>query len=192
MKELSLFLLDISKNSTAAGAALTRISLIQSGDSLTMQVADNGCGMSPELLSRVTDPFTTTRTTRKVGMGIPLLKMTAEMTGGSFCITSELGVGTTTTARFVTSSVDMPPLGDLAGSVMTLIQGSPDQDFLYTRQIDQQSFTLDTRELREMLGDDIPLDAPEVSAWIADYLKQQEAALLAGAASGPDPETRNQ
>ena len=187
MKELSLFLLDISKNSTAAGAALTQISLIQTGDTLTMQIADNGCGMSPELLSRVTDPFTTTRTTRKVGMGIPLLKMTAEMTGGSFKIESQLGVGTTTTASFITSSVDMPPLGDLAGSVMTLIQGSPDQDFLYTHQIDGQSFSLDTRDLRQMLGDEVPLDTPEVAAWIAGFLEQQEAALLAGPQSGPEP-----
>ena len=191
MKELSLFLLDIAKNSTAAGAALTQISLIQTGDTLTMQIQDNGCGMSPDLLARVTDPFTTTRTTRKVGMGIPLLKMTAEMTGGSFSITSQLGVGTCTTATFITSSVDMPPLGDLAGSVMTLIQGSPDQDFLYTRQTDGGSFSLDTRELREMLQD-VPLDTPEVSAWINDYLQQQEAALQAEPEAGSGTEIRIQ
>lgn len=177
MKELSLFLLDIAKNSTVAGAALTEISLTRRDRLLTLSVLDNGRGMSPELLAVVTDPFTTTRTTRKVGMGIPLLKMTAEMTGGSFSIRSQLGVGTELQAIFCLDSIDMPPLGDVASSIMILIQGSPDQDITYTHTTEFGSFTLDTRELRQLLGPDVPLDDPEVSDWIRAYLDQQETVL---------------
>lgn len=177
MKELSLFLLDIAKNSTVAGAALTQISLVRQGNLLTLTILDNGRGMSPEFLAVVTDPFTTTRTSRKVGMGIPLLKMTAEMTGGSFSIRSQLGVGTALNAVFHLDSIDMPPLGDLASSIMILIQGSPDQDITYTHTTEYGSLTLDTRELRRLLGPDVPLDDPEVSEWIRAYLDQQETVL---------------
>lgn len=176
MKELSLFLLDIAKNSVEAGAELTEVSLIEDGGKLTLRVSDNGSGMAPEFLARVTDPFTTTRTTRKVGMGIPLLKMTAEMTGGSFQIRSTMGVGTCVAATFMIASLDMPPLGDIAGSVVTLIQGSPDQDFLYTRVRNGTGFSLDTREIRSIMGG-IPLNAPPVLNWITEFLKENEAEL---------------
>lgn len=176
MKDLSLFLLDIAENSVTAGAKLIQIELLEADGFITLRIEDDGCGMSPEFLARVTDPFTTTRTTRKVGMGIPLLKMTAEQTGGSFSIRSEEGVGTCTTARFVLGSLDTPPTGDTASSLITLIQGNSEPDFLYTRAANGRSFTLDTRQLREVM-DPVPLSEPEVLAWIRDYLMQQEAAL---------------
>ncbi len=176
MKDLSLFLLDIAKNSTAAGSSVTCISLVLCDNTLSLKIEDNGCGMSSELLARVTDPFTTTRTTRRVGMGIPLLKMTAEQTGGSLSIQSQPGKGTVLTAVFIPQSIDMPPLGDLASSICALIQGSPDLDFYYYRQTPLGHFELDTRQLRQVLGN-VPLDTPQVCSWIYDYLTEHEAGL---------------
>ncbi len=178
MKEISLNLLDIAQNSVSAGATLIELTVreSQAEDIVLMSVADNGKGMSPEFLARVTDPFTTTRTTRPVGMGLPLLKMEAEMTGGGLEIKSELGRGTTVTATFRRSHIDTPPLGDLKGTVVTLVQGSPDIDFVYRRETDLGQFVLSTREMREQLGG-VPLDEPEVLAWIGEYIEENEQSL---------------
>ena len=130
----------------------------------------------PEFVSRVTDPFTTTRTTRKVGLGLPLMKMEAQMSGGDLTIESEVGVGTTVTAWFDPASIDMPPLGDLVSSVITLIQGSPCIDFVFTHRKNDRVYTLDTGEIRLILGD-ISLSEPEVLNWLADFLSENEATL---------------
>lgn len=178
MKELSLHLLDIVKNSTAAGASLVRVELTEAEDrTLTVVIADNGKGMSPEMLSAVSDPFTTSRTTRKVGLGIPLYRLAAEQTGGSVNLESALGVGTTVTAVFHLDHLDCAPLGDLPGTAALIIQGSPDIDFRFSHTTPGGSYTLDTREMRELLGAEVPLDAPEVFAWVTGYLQEQEAAI---------------
>jgi len=175
MKELALYLLDIVKNSTAAGASLVQLSLTQGPDNtLTVVIADNGRGMSPEFLSAVADPFTTTRTTRKVGMGVPLFRMAAEQTGGSVKLESTEGAGTTVTAVFHLDHLDCPPMGDLPGAVALMLQGSPNTDFLLTHTTPRGSYTLDTREMREMLGAEVPLDAPEVFQWVSEFLTEQE------------------
>ena len=182
MKELSLNILDISKNSVKAGATLTQILLDETDETLTLKIIDNGCGMKPEMVANVTDPFTTTRTTRPVGMGIPLLKLAAEMTDGSFEITSRHedeypeNHGTEVTAVFNKNHIDFTPLGDVSASVTTLIQGSPDTDFLFTHTLPFGSVSVDTRELRAELGD-VPLDTFEVILWIEEYLKEQYEAL---------------
>ncbi len=176
MKELSLNILDIAKNSVTAGATRIEITVAQTPVRLTITVRDNGCGMTPEFVARVTDPFTTTRTTRKVGLGIPLLQMEARMAGGDLSIESEVGKGTTTSAWFDPGNIDMPPLGDLVSSVVTLIQGSPDIDFLFTHSYGSESYCLDTRELREIMGD-ISLAEPEVLEWIAGFLTENESTL---------------
>jgi len=167
--------MDIAQNSLSAGATLIGIDIAEDPvrDELLIRVTDNGKGMDAAQISRVEDPFYTTRTTRKVGLGIPLFKMEAEMTGGSFEIHSVPGEGTAVTARFVPSHVDMIPLGDIDGTVQLLICGNPGVDFLYSRSCGDRNFTLDTRELREVLGTDVTLDAPEVLAWIHDYLSEQ-------------------
>lgn len=177
--------MDIAQNSITAKARLITILVEESlpGDTLSITVEDNGCGMSPQQVEHVTDPFYTTRTTRNVGLGIPFFKMEAEMTGGSFAISSEQGVGTKLTALFHPSSVDMIPLGDIAGTVQLLISCNPSIDFLYTRRREtstgeHREFTLDTREMRQMLGDEISLDAPDVVLWIKDFLAEQTNALL--------------
>ncbi len=175
MKELSLNILDITENSVKAGATLTEISIVESGDILTLTIKDDGCGMSEEILKTVENPFYTTRTTRKVGLGIPLLKMAAELTGGQLQIVSSTNAdnhGTTVTATFLKNHLDFTPLGDIKETVVTLIQGHPDTDFLFIHQTDTGTVTLDTRELRQIL-EGVSLDTYEVIVWIKEYLNEQ-------------------
>lgn len=178
MKELSLNILDVSQNSISAGATALEITVSISADGvLAITIVDNGRGMSPEFLARCTDPFTTTRTTRKVGLGLPLLRLAAEQTGGDLRIESRLNRGTALTARFRMDHIDCPPLGDLAGAVAMLIQGAPDTlDITYTHRTPSGEFRLDTHELRQVLGRDVPLSNPEVAAWIRDYITEGEQA----------------
>lgn len=175
MKELSLHLLDIAQNSVAAGAGRIDLTLEENeARDCRLVIADDGRGMSPELLERVTDPFTTTRTTRKVGLGLPLLRMTAEQTGGHVEIESRVGAGTTVTALFRAGHIDCPPLGDLPSTVSLLIQGAPDVEWTYRHTTPKGTFVLDTRELRAVLGPEVPLSEPSVALWIKEYLLEQE------------------
>ena len=179
MKELSLNILDIAKNSVKAGASLCTIEITEDEETLSLKISDDGCGMTEEFLKNVTDPFCTTRTTRPVGMGIPLLKLEAEQTGGSFKIESRHeseypdSHGTVTEATFYKNHIDMTPLGDIISSVSTLIQGDPGMDFLFIHRRPEGEVRLDTRELREVLGDEVPLDLPDVLVWIRENLEEQ-------------------
>ncbi len=174
MKELSLNILDVAENSVKAGAALTEILIDEEGESLTLTIKDDGCGMDVETVKAVTDPFYTTRTTRKVGLGVPLLKLAAEQTGGSLTVKSDTGEnhGTEVTAVFNKDHIDFTPLGDVTASILTLIQGHPDTDFYFSHRRDGNEVTLDTRELRVVL-DGVPLDTYEVIKWIEEYIKEQ-------------------
>ncbi|MDO5349980.1 MAG: ATP-binding protein [Lachnospiraceae bacterium] len=182
MPEISLNVLDVTENSTRAGAKLVSI-LIQAdhiSDTLTIRIEDDGCGMTPEQVAQVTDPFFTTRTTRKVGLGIPFYKYAAESTGGSFSIDSQVGVGTVVTAVFGLSHIDRMPLGDITSTIHTLIVYHPETDFVYTYQVDERFFTLDTREFREILGD-VPFSEPEISQYIMEYLTENKCDVDQGA-----------
>lgn len=180
MKELSLNILDVAMNSVAAGASLIQI-LIDEDEAgeMVLQIIDNGCGMSEETLAHVTDPFYTTRTTRKVGLGIPLLKLTAEQTGGTFSIQSrqkqegQPDSGTLVKATYHTRHIDFTPLGDIVSTLTTLIQGNPNTDFLFRHKTPERTAELDTRQLRQILGSQISLDSYEVIAWIQAYLQEQ-------------------
>ena len=175
MKELSLNILDIAENSVKAGATLTEILLAESDETLTLKIKDDGCGMSREIVESVINPFYTTRTTRNVGLGIPLLKMAAEQTGGGFDIVSDISEqnhGTTVTATFNKNHLDFTPLGDVTSSVVTLIQGHPDTDFLFSHTKGESEVRLDTRELREVL-EGVPLDTYDVIKWIEGNLTEQ-------------------
>ena len=141
-------------------------------DTLTVTIGDNGCGMTPEQVSHVTD--------RKVGLGVPFFKLAAESTGGHFHIESEPGKGTSVTAVFGLSHIDRMPLGDITSTIHNLIIYHPDTDFIYTYQYDDSSFTLDTRQMREIL-DGIPLNAPEVSDYILEYLTENKQETDGGA-----------
>ena len=178
MKELSLNILDISENSTKAGATLVKIELSECDEEFSITITDNGCGMKEETLLSVANPFYTTRTTRKVGMGIPLFRLAAEMTGGSLSIESKHvdefpeEHGTTVKATFNKKHIDFTPLGDIISTVTTLIQGHPSVDYVFTHSYGEKLVTLDTREIRDVL-EGVPLDVPEVLLWIRDNLTEQ-------------------
>ena len=178
MRELSLNILDVAQNSITAGASLITIEVNENtvDHTLLIGIYDNGKGMSEEQVRSVVDPFFTTRTTRKVGMGIPLFKMAAEQTGGRLEIKSEIGVGTEVRAYFMTDSVDFTPLGDVASTVQMLITMNTDRDFLYKHSVDGKDFVADTREIKEILGD-VPLDTYEVSQWLIDFIKENTEVL---------------
>ena len=178
MRELSLNILDIAQNSITAGASLITIEINESiiDHTLLIGIYDNGKGMSDEQVRSVIDPFFTTRTTRKVGMGIPLFKMAAEQTGGRLEIKSEIGVGTEVRAYFMTDSVDFTPLGDVASTIQMLITMNTDRDFLYKHSVDGKEFVADTREIKAILGD-VPLDTYEVSQWLIDFIKENTEVL---------------
>ncbi len=173
MPEISLNILDIAQNSVSAKALLIEISVTAafSDDILTVLIKDNGCGMSEETLNKVTDPFYTSRKTRKVGLGIPFFKQAAESTGGHFRIESQVGEGTEIEAKFIISSIDRMPLGDMTGTIHTLITMNTDIDFIYTYSVDDRGFKLDTREFKEIVGD-ISLNSPEISQYIREYLNE--------------------
>lgn len=181
MRELSLNVLDIAQNSISAAASLIEIEVLENTakKELVIGIYDNGRGMTPEQVQNVQDPFFTTRTTRKVGMGIPLFKLAAEQTGGSLEITSELGVGTRVRTVFKTDSIDFTPLGDMDSTIVMLITMNTDRDFTYRFGIDENEFILSTSELKEILGD-VPLSEPSVSQWIKDYLAEQTQIIRGG------------
>ena len=179
MKEISLNILDVAENSVKANATLTEIFIDEKGDTLTLTIKDDGCGMNEETVKSVIDPFYTTRTTRKVGLGIPLLKLACEQTGGALSITSsvdESNHGTTVEAVFFKNHIDFTPLGDVISSIVTLIQGHPNTDFLFRHTTENGTVELDTREIRAVL-EDVPLDTYEVILWIGDNLKEQYEAF---------------
>lgn len=183
MPEISLNILDIAENSVRANASLIRItvSVQPKEDTLTIIIGDDGCGMTPEQVSRVQDPFFTTRTTRKVGLGVPFFKQAVESTGGSFQIDSEKGKGTTVKAVFGLSHIDRMPLGDISSTIQTLIVFNEHIDFRYTYEYGQESFVLDTQEMREMLGEDISFKEAEISRFIKEYLETNKKETDKGA-----------
>ncbi len=179
LKDLSLYILDIAMNSVRAGAKHIEILLEEDADAvLTLTIRDDGCGMSEEQVSRLFDPFFTTRKTRGVGLGIPFLQMLAQQTGGDVTVASKseqeyADHGTVVTAVFHADHIDFIPLGDLTESILTLIQGSPDVDFIYRHTTPSGSVTMDTAEMRSVLGDDISLASYEVLGFIKAYLQEQ-------------------
>ena len=181
LPEISLNILDVAQNSIAAGATLTEITvdIDSASDTLTVCINDNGCGMTEEQVSAVTDPFYTTRKTRKIGLGVPFFKSAAENMGGSFEITSEVGVGTKVKAVFGLSHIDRMPLGDMTFTIHTLVTLNSGIDFLYRYTADGKSFTLDTRQFREILGD-VPFNIPEVSDYIKSYLNENSDEVNGG------------
>lgn len=181
MRELADNILDIAQNSISARASLVEIDITVSHerDAVGLAFIDDGCGMSQEMAKAVCDPFTTTRKTRKVGLGLPLLKMTAQATGGDFSIASELGKGTTVRVTFGLSHIDRPPMGDVPGALYTLVLMNPGTDFRFVYDYDGKVFVFDTREIKEAVAP-IPLDHPEISAWIRDCLVQEINELHGG------------
>lgn len=173
MEDLSLHILDIAENSIAAGASRIEIIIREdtSQDLLILEVRDNGKGMDEELLKMVADPFFTTKTVRKVGLGIPLLKQAAEECGGELSIHSEKGKGTAITARFRRSHIDLKPLGDIGATIMVLVAGNPNVNFIFEYNKDSKRFRFDTEELRNEL-EGIPINLPAVLMVIKDEINK--------------------
>lgn len=179
MRELSLHILDIAQNSIVAGAEVLRIAVIEDliKDRLTIRIKDDGRGMDEETVARVIDPFYTTRTTRRVGLGIPMFKASAESCNGCFNINSQLGVGTEIDAEFQHSHIDRMPLGNMTDTLVTIIMGSPKMDLIYTHCVNEKKFALNTKEIRKTLGDEIPITSLEVVKWLKAYIKEGLEAL---------------
>ena len=174
MRELSLNVMDIAQNSISAGASCITVDVCEDTalDRLTIRIVDNGRGMTAEQVARVIDPFFTTRTTRKVGLGIPLFKQVAEMCGGKLTLQSTVGKGTKTQATFIASHMDLPPMGDLKGTLETLIIANPDKpDFCLIYRVDEEEFVFDTAVIREAVGG-LPLNEPEIVGWIGQYIAE--------------------
>lgn len=173
MEDLSLHILDVAENGLKAGAKhiWIRIQEDLAANSLEIQVEDDGSGMDPEMARRALDPFVTTRTTRRVGLGLPLLQEAARMAGGDVEIYSQLGQGTRVLARFQHDHIDRKPLGDMGSTVIGILLGSPEVDVVYEHVRDGRKFLLDTRELRREL-DPLPLSDPQVLEWIRGHVRE--------------------
>ena len=173
MREIALHILDICQNSVTAKADLINVSvdINEETDMLVIIIKDNGCGMSSELLKKVTSPFTTTRTTRKVGLGIPLFKAGCEACGGRFEITSAENIGTTVQAEYRLSHIDRPPMGELAETMHLLITGNPDIDFIFQCRYQNEIFPVDTKEIKDTLQG-VPLSNGDVSVWLLEYIRE--------------------
>lgn len=173
MRELSMHILDLAQNSIVAGASKIEIDVIAdtAADTLKIAIRDNGKGMSPEFVAQVQDPFTTTRTTRRVGLGIPMFAEAARECDGELTVQSEVGNGTTVEATFRLSHIDRAPLGDIASTLIALIAANPDIDFVYRQKVDASEFTLDTREVKAQL-DGVPINENAVLKWIGDYARE--------------------
>lgn len=182
MNELSLYILDLVQNSVAASARRVRIAIEfpDGSDLLLISIEDDGRGMDAELLKKVASPFTTTRTTRKVGLGIPMARQMCEDCGGTFEIESAPGAGTKLLMIMRRSHIDLPPMGDLPGTMAALVTGCPETpEFSLRYARGEGAFTFDTAEIREALGG-VPLNRPEVLSWIGEYIRESIMAVDAG------------
>jgi len=181
MKDLSLHILDIAQNSLAAGATEITVSIREEkqANRFVIEVKDNGRGMSPEVLQRVTDPYYTTRSTRKVGLGIPLLKQNAEVAGGSLNLSSQPGEGTMLVATFGHNHIDRPPLGDIAGVVVLLAGANPEARFIYIHQVENKQYVFDTREIIEVL-EGLPISDASVARWLKELINENLSSINAG------------
>lgn len=173
MQEIAMNILDIAYNSIKAKASLIKILIYDSSKSniIKIQIIDNGIGMSQETINKVVDPFYTTRTTRKVGLGIPMFKENIEATGGNFSIESTIGKGTTITGEFVKNHIDTPPMGNLVDTIITLIQADDKIDYLFKYKSDDFEFVFDTNEIKVIL-DGVAINLPEIIVWLKDYIKE--------------------
>lgn len=170
--------MDIIENGVAAGATLIELCVQEDRKNnwLRITISDNGSGMSEEVLQQAVDPFFTTRKTRRVGLGLSLIREASKRCDGEFSITSKKGEGTEVQASFRLDHIDLAPLGDMAGSMTSLIMGNSNVDFVYTHRVDGKVFHLDTRQIKEEL-DGIPINHPKVFAYLLNTIRDSLAGL---------------
>ncbi len=180
LRDISLHIHDLVQNSITAGASQIQVEVRVTPEGyLCVQIEDNGCGMSPELLQKVTDPFTTSRTTRNVGMGIPFFKMACEQAGGVFSIRSTLGEGTKTCGTFQVDHIDRLPLGHLGETVMMLIMENPNNRYVFTMSSLKGEYVFDTDQIKDVL-DGTPIDEFEILQWIKGYVDDHTFEIFGG------------
>ena len=173
MNELSLHILDLAQNCIRAEATLMKISIIEEEDNLNLIIEDNGFGMDEATLKNVLSPFYTSRTTRRIGLGIPLFKDLCELTGGSFSIKSKKNVGTIIDCNVNMASIDSLPLGNIIETIYILSINETDCDLEFIHQKNGKSYIYNTKEIKEVLNG-IPLTEYSVKCWIEEYLLQNE------------------
>ena len=173
MKELSLHILDITQNSIRAQAQLVKLVIVESpaNNQLTIIIEDDGCGIPADRLQHITDPFVTTRTTRRVGLGLSLFKAAAEACGGYFEISSTVGVGTKVTGSFMRDHIDRAPLGNMADTVLAMVMSFGETDLYYEHDYNNQIFVFNTREIKETLEVE-SLNEPEILNWIREFVAE--------------------
>ena len=181
MRDLSLHILDLAQNSVRANAGVVSLEVrLDEEGVLSIVIGDDGDGMDAELLSRVLSPFATTRTTRKVGLGIPMMAENCRLAGGDLSIESTPGRGTRLTATLDTASIDCLPLGDLAGTVTTLVTANPDRpEFTLICRSPQGEMQFDTREIKQALQG-VPVNEPEIAAWLLESLREEIDPIFGG------------
>lgn len=169
MDNLSFHITDITANSIRANASDIEVDIKDFKDLISIRISDNGRGMDQKTVAKIRNPFYTTRTTRKVGLGLPFLIQNAEQTGGSVEISSTLGKGTVVIANFISSSIDCPPWGDLAGTMAMLIGSNPDINIHFSYQSEKITFGICTQELKEVL-ENVPLNHPKVMLYLEELI----------------------
>lgn len=172
MLELSLHILDMVENSIRAAANLVRIAVEEdpAANRYVLQITDNGSGMSEEVRKKALDPFFTSKKVRRVGLGLPMLAEAAERTGGSFLLESETGKGTRVRAEFGFDHIDRQPLGKITGTLIALVIGNPQMDFIYEHKKNGRAYLFDTREIKEQL-EDVPINHPEVLRFLRENIQ---------------------
>lgn len=173
MQEIAMNILDIAYNSIKAQANLIKIIIHDSSklNIINIQIIDNGIGMDKTTVKNVIDPFYTTRTTRKVGLGVPMFKENIEATGGTFKIESEVGKGTHVTGEFIKNHLDTPPMVNIVETIITLIQADEKINYLFKYTSDKLEFILDTQEIKKIL-EGVPINQPEIIVWLKEYIKE--------------------
>jgi len=178
VKELSLHILDIVQNSIKAGASLIELSIIEKSveNVFSIIIKDNGCGMDEDTVKNVVNPFFTTRTTRKVGLGLPLLQEAALRCNGALDIESKKGVGTTVSCSFEKDNIDRAPLGDIGSTIMTIVNSLENCEFIFIHKIDEKSYEFSTRKIKEILEEN-DLKSSEILLWIKEYVEESTKEL---------------
>lgn len=182
MKELALHILDLAQNSITAGADIIKLTINESltSDVLTITLEDNGCGMDVVQAEQVKDPFVTSRTSRKVGLGIPLMLAACQRCEGDLSIESQKNVGTKLVATFKHSHIDRAPIGNMAETIVSLLIGAENINYVYIHIVNKEEFCFDTREIRQTLGEEVPLTEPDVLDWVKDYINEGLSNLRGG------------
>jgi len=180
MKDLSLHILDLFQNSVSAGSTIIKLKIDErpSEDKYSLLLTDNGKGMDADTAEHATDPFFTTRTTRKVGLGLPLIKQNAERTGGFMKINSQIGIGTEVAVEFSHSHIDRLPAGDIAGVIALTTSSYPNIDFIYIHSTTKGTFVFESNEIKSTLGN-IPISNPQVIAFMKDLISDNLAKIKA-------------